>query len=144
MRIAELLSRYELTGTFYISRAFAHEGLSSGEIRELSLRHEIGGHTTTHPNLTKISEAEARREIAENKQFLEETVGKKISMFCYPYGFYNDAVKKIVRESGFVGARTTRAFSRTPLADPYELHTTVHAYPFPLRKKDSSSILLVD
>ncbi len=142
MRLATLLEKYGLTGTFYISRSFApDEMMSEAQIKELSRRHEIGGHTMAHPDLTKIAPAAARKEILENKRWLEAVAQKPLEMFCYPFGAYSADVSRLAREAGFTGARTTRTFSNAPLADAYQMHPTVHAYPFPFRKRDATGYL---
>ena len=52
LRIAELLTRFGLTGTFYIARDYLDERITEAQIKALSCQHEIGAHTLTHPVLT--------------------------------------------------------------------------------------------
>ncbi|MCX6750242.1 MAG: polysaccharide deacetylase family protein, partial [Candidatus Pacearchaeota archaeon] len=93
LRLAKLLKKYNIKGTFYISprnREFKKEDLlTDKEIIELSKDFEIGAHTMTHPRLTKVSEEEAFKEILESKRYLEKLTGKEIKSFCYPGGDYN-------------------------------------------------------
>lgn len=69
---------------------------------------EIGSHTLTHLGLTVISKNEAKRQIVESKKKLETLFNTKVQSFCYPYGFYNDDVAKIVQESGYTNATITK------------------------------------
>lgn len=68
------------------------------KIQELhSLGHEIGSHTCTHPDLTKISLEKMRYELRESKLVLEDITGSEIVGFAYPYSIYNQQVLKEVR-----------------------------------------------
>jgi peptidoglycan/xylan/chitin deacetylase (PgdA/CDA1 family) len=81
--------------------------LSWREIKELSeCGIEIGTHTRTHPDLTRISIAEAEREIIESKAVIEDLLGAQVTTFAYPYGKFNTLVKQIV-EKNFIAACST-------------------------------------
>ncbi len=71
-RVADLLDRHGLRGTFYIARDFLPERMTDAEIRGLGARHEIGAHTLTHPVLTEISLEQAQQEISGSKSWLED------------------------------------------------------------------------
>ncbi|MEK7509186.1 MAG: polysaccharide deacetylase family protein [Patescibacteria group bacterium] len=131
-RVMQLLEKYGLKGTFYIPRDYWGERLSDERIRELSEKFEIGAHTLTHADLTKLSLEEAEREIRGSRKWLEEVTGKPVEIFCYPRGRYTPAVRELVTKARFRGARTTKQFSLT-VGDPFEMETTVHVYPLPVR-----------
>ena len=94
LRIADLLDRYGVKGTFYVCPAAQHttEMLSKDQIKELSSRYTIGAHSMTHPKLTQIPPQESVKEIRASKQWVEETTDKSCTTFCYPYGATNNAV----------------------------------------------------
>jgi peptidoglycan/xylan/chitin deacetylase (PgdA/CDA1 family) len=69
---------------------------------------EIGAHTKTHPHLTLISEKNAYEEILASKKILEEKLNININFFAYPYGDYNENIKKLVEKAGFQGAVITK------------------------------------
>lgn len=73
----------------------------------LGLGHDLGGHTLTHPHLDQIPLAQAREEIFAGKKKLEDTFGREIRHFAYPYGGLTPAVTELVREAGFATACTT-------------------------------------
>jgi peptidoglycan/xylan/chitin deacetylase (PgdA/CDA1 family) len=93
MRLASILKKYGISGTFYVSpkdREFMPEQLLTDEqIKELSKEFEIGAHTMTHPHLTDLSDEHALQEIAGSKEYLERLLGKPVTSFCYPAGYYN-------------------------------------------------------
>src|SRR4030042_185491 len=100
IRLAGLLEKYGIRGTFYIAESWPPNPLSKKDIIALDIRFEIGAHSMTQPDLTKISQAEARREIEDSKTYLEDLLGHKVSMFCYPRGKYNEYVKRMTRDCG--------------------------------------------
>ncbi len=132
LKLGELLKKYRLTGTFYISlknhEFHKSELLSSQEIKDLSKNYEIGAHTLTHPDLTKISVLQAKKEINQSRLYLEKIINKKINSFCYPSGKFNPVIKKLIKKSGFKLARTTKRFMTDLDFDSFLLPTTVHAY----------------
>jgi peptidoglycan/xylan/chitin deacetylase (PgdA/CDA1 family) len=63
---------------------------------------EFGAHSMTHARLTELSLAELERQVRNCKRSLEDLLGKPVFSFAYPYGFFNDEVKKAVAEAGYV------------------------------------------
>jgi peptidoglycan/xylan/chitin deacetylase (PgdA/CDA1 family) len=133
LRVAELLDRYRLTGTFYIAQNFLDERMSDTQLRELAQRHELGAHTLTHPVLTDIPLAQAREEIHGSKIWLEDVLGQEVSAFCYPKGANNTDLQAIVAESGYSMARTVDKFAFAAGENVYAMPTTLQIYPYPLR-----------
>jgi peptidoglycan/xylan/chitin deacetylase (PgdA/CDA1 family) len=131
-RVADLLDRYGLKGTFYIAREYLPERLSDSQLRDLSARHEIGAHTLTHPVLTDIPLAQAREEIAGSRAWLQDVIGQEVRAFCYPRGYSNPALQTLTQESGYSMARGVSPYQFTP-GSRYDVATTIHIYPFPFR-----------
>ena len=71
----------------------------------------IGGHTCSHPILTRLPDHEARTEIVEGRRILTDIAGEPISLFAYPNGRpgddYDARHVRLVREAGFAAAFTT-------------------------------------
>lgn len=138
-RLAGLLDRYGLKGTFYVSPASREldpaERLSAEQIAELARGHEIGAHTWSHPDLTRIPLDEAVAEIEQGRKFIEDITGQPVTSFCYPYGHHNRQLARALRRLGFAYARTVSQYEtggadpRSPGYDPLAAGTTVHAYP---------------
>jgi len=61
----------------------------------------IGSHTASHAVMTSISEAEAARELCESRAQLATILGHDVTMFCFPYGAYSDALIPLCREAGY-------------------------------------------
>jgi peptidoglycan/xylan/chitin deacetylase (PgdA/CDA1 family) len=132
LRIAQLLERYGLTGTFYIApesiELQPRQRLTQHDVRSLATRFEVGGHTSTHRRLPSLSLPEASLDIRQGKEQLEQTIGSAIRSFAYPGGEYDERHVEVVRDAGFVFARTVRRYITTAPRDPLEAGTTVHAY----------------
>jgi peptidoglycan/xylan/chitin deacetylase (PgdA/CDA1 family) len=90
--------------------------------------HEIGSHTLTHPWLTRLSLAAAREEVSSSRKRLEDTFGKPIRHFCYPYGDWNAEVRDLVAEAGYATACTTEPGVNTPTDSPLALKRITARY----------------
>jgi len=87
----------------------------------LSAGMEIGSHSLTHRNLRRLDLPAAREEISGSKKALEDRFGVTIQHFCYPYGSWNESVRDLVREAGYLTASTLRFGVNSPLTPPLEL-----------------------
>jgi len=132
MRLADLLQSKGVSGTFYVPTR-PYNGLTLLTNSELRRLHsdglEIGGHSVSHRNLARLSKADLDHEVQDCKAALEQTLGEPVTMFCYPNGRYSTPVIQCVRKAGYKGARTTRMLSLTSDFDPFEMPTSVQAFP---------------
>ncbi len=63
---------------------------------------EIASHTMTHPDLTTLSDAEVRSEIANASQAIERVTGRKPwPLFRFPFGARDARTTKIVNDMGY-------------------------------------------
>ena len=82
--------------------------MSEDQVKEMAAYGvEFGAHTKTHPYLSSLPIEEAREQIVQCKQKLEQTYGQPFITFAYPYGDLNDEVKSEVRKAGFTFAVST-------------------------------------
>jgi peptidoglycan/xylan/chitin deacetylase (PgdA/CDA1 family) len=71
----------------------------------------IGAHTRSHFAVGRLGEDEARREMRESAQRLEQELGRKVRHFSFPFGDDTAAGARdfaLAREAGFATAVTTR------------------------------------
>lgn len=124
VRIARLLRKYRLKGTFYVApQTKRTERISPAGIRTLiGMGMEIGSHTLTHARLTE----NGTEEIASSKKFLEKRTGRRVTAFCYPWGRHTGRIRKQVQEAGYRIARTTAQFHLSPGSDPLRMRTSLH------------------
>ena len=133
-RVAELLARYGLTGTFYIPRQIRTGVMPLTAIRDLSSNFEIGAHTLNHVFLADADDDTARAEIVGSKSWVQEVTGKPCVMFCPPAGRFNSRHVLMFREAGYAGIRTVELLSldRPRLRNALrEMPTTLQAFPHP-------------
>lgn len=98
-----VLKKYELIGTFYIIRDYVgrENRLTVEQIDEMKKAGmEIGSHSMSHPDLTKISLDEAQSQIFDSRE--------QATTFCYPSGKYNQTVVELVKQAGYSTAVTTK------------------------------------
>lgn len=71
----------------------------------------IGAHTVSHPILTRLDDAAARRELLDSKRELESLLDRPVDLFAYPNGKYrqdwDERHATMAREAGFRAAFTT-------------------------------------
>jgi peptidoglycan/xylan/chitin deacetylase (PgdA/CDA1 family) len=62
---------------------------------------DVEAHTVDHPFLTQCEPREARRQVVENKKFVEAACGKRVRALAYPSGDYDERIIDIARSEGF-------------------------------------------
>lgn len=106
-----LLKKYKAKATVYIVNNFInrHNYLLDWQLKELTASGliTIGNHTNNHPDLTKIKDPAS--EIGRGQHF------------AYPYGFYNDQIKALVRQAGYKTAATSKPGLVESTTDPLAL-----------------------
>jgi peptidoglycan/xylan/chitin deacetylase (PgdA/CDA1 family) len=101
--------------------------LAMPELKDLYEGFTVANHSLTHPHLTKLSLDEARREIVEGREALEQIFGYPIEGFVYPYGDQNAEVRNLVREAGHLYARAVESTrSVFPPADAMDFRASCH------------------
>lgn len=81
--------------------------MSWSEIKELHNHGiEFGAHSLSHPDFTKISLEEVERELVESKSVIEDKLGSSVETFAYPYGKFNNDVKRLTAQNYAVACST--------------------------------------
>lgn len=97
------------------------ELLAWSEIKELNEHGiEFGSHTRTHPDLTRISDAEAQLELTESRLIIEDRLGTKVSTLAYPFGKFNSQIK-LITEGSYDAACSVNLGKTQPDSDFYSL-----------------------
>ncbi|MEJ2745270.1 MAG: polysaccharide deacetylase family protein, partial [bacterium] len=126
-----ILQRRGVSATiFLVSGRIGLDGyLGWKEIREMRRAGiRFGGHTVSHPRLTELSLSEARKEIGDCKKALEDGLEEEVTLFCYPYGYLNRAVRDIVEEVGYRGACCNSPGRLWPDGDVFALKRVTMTY----------------
>lgn len=67
----------------------------------------IGGHTHSHPFLSKLSDTNTAQEISKSLAILETEMGQRITTYAYPYGDYSPATLRILENHQIAYALAT-------------------------------------
>lgn len=92
-KILDILEDYDSVATFFevaTNLKYAPDALRRAE----QMGCEIGSHTTTHANLSKLDAAGIRAEISKTNAEFERVLGHKPTLLRPPYGACNDTVKQ--------------------------------------------------
>ncbi len=126
-----VLLKYNTKATFFIyTNPIDHKKahwMSWDEVKTLDkMGMEIGGHSRTHPVLTKITtDAGLDKEISGGKKILESNLGHPVEVFAYPFGMYNESVVAAVKRAGYLSARTVHAGVWNDSEHRYGIHGTI-------------------
>lgn len=90
-RIMETLKEYNVNATFFLVGFWAEENAELvKKIDESGF--EIGLHSNTHPDMTKLSKSQMKLELETNQNILKNITGKTYTLFRPPFGAYNDVL----------------------------------------------------
>lgn len=96
--------------------------MGAGQLRTLAaLGWEIGSHTMTHPDLTRLSKENLMAELADSRKLLEDTIGRRVRFLAYPFGRFNQMVKDAAKEAGYEAGFTMRRRRSLDWSDPMEI-----------------------
>ncbi len=82
---------------------------------------ELDAHTISHLDLTTLSGAQLRREVAGSRRILQQRFHQPVNFFCYPAGKFDAATIRAVRGAGYLGA-TTELPGEASRTRMFELH----------------------
>jgi peptidoglycan/xylan/chitin deacetylase (PgdA/CDA1 family) len=138
-----ILAKHGVPATFFITAGFVERDpavlqrfqqllgcgtdeivpLDWAQVRELRASGmDIGSHTYTHPNLARLSPAEAEDELRTSKELISDRLGYAIDLFAYPFGkpkvHFTSLTTDVVRATGYrVAAAVT--FRGVRDSDPF-------------------------
>ena len=81
---------------------------------------EVGAHSASHVDLTRLDDPDLEVEIAGSRRTLERYCGREVETFAYPFGRH-DARVRAVAERFFNSAWTTRLATLEAQSDPFAL-----------------------
>ena len=98
--LLDILDEYGVKTTFFLVGIWTEK--YPDMVREIAARgHEVENHSTTHPQMSKLSEAKIIEELRVNSDRIEQITGVRPTLFRPPYGDYNDAVVRTSRAQGY-------------------------------------------
>ena len=100
------------------------QAINESEMAEMSELVDFQSHTRFHPILTTCSEEVARDEVFQSRAELEQKTGRPVVHFAYPNGDYSEREIRLLKEAGYVSARTTDVGWNSKNTDPFRLKIT--------------------
>lgn len=131
-----VLNRYHFPATLYVATGYVGDTsrwlkreqedrrpmLTWAQLQEICESGiECGAHTHSHPELDVLPYLVAQNEIKRCKSLLEDKLGKEVTSFAYPFGYYTAKVRQIVCEAGYTSACTVRYSMSSLSSDPFAL-----------------------
>jgi peptidoglycan/xylan/chitin deacetylase (PgdA/CDA1 family) len=145
--VLPILRRHGIPATVYVttgligkpnpwmSRDSGARMMTAGELRDLvSAGFEIGSHTVTHPDLSKLGYETCLQEMVESRRALEGLLGAPVRTFAYPFCQYGPAALAAAKTAGFRAAVTCHGRGSW---NPYELPRAM------ISRKDGMAVFLL-
>jgi polysaccharide deacetylase family sporulation protein PdaB len=98
-KLLDILDEYGIKTTFFLVNIWLEDYPENA--KEIVARgHEIGMHSVSHPDFTKISADQIKKELLENQKMIKDITGFEANLFRPPFGAYNNQLIQICNELG--------------------------------------------
>jgi peptidoglycan/xylan/chitin deacetylase (PgdA/CDA1 family) len=117
-----ILKERNIPATFYVVTDWIDLKTISFLVNNISEDYEIGSHTITHPDLAKVDNSVANKELLDSKSFIQNNFGINSGLtMSYPFGIYNNYVKQLAKNI-YLAARSTKVgYNSSSTLDKYAL-----------------------
>lgn len=98
-QIMDVCDSYGIKATFFLVGFWIDK--YPDMVAEIAARgFEIGTHSATHPQMSKLTDIECREELSSSSRKLFEITGKPVTLFRPPFGDYNNQLISVARDLG--------------------------------------------
>lgn len=98
--ILDILDQYNVKTTFFMVEFWATK--FPDDVKEIYSRgHEIGNHSSTHPNMSKLSQEDITRELKGAEDAIVQITGVKPTVFRPPFGAYSNSLVETCEANGY-------------------------------------------
>ncbi|MEH7118410.1 polysaccharide deacetylase family protein [Neobacillus vireti] len=91
------LKKYNVSATFFLEGNWTKKNPELAKMI-VSAGHEVGNHSYSHPDMSKLTAAKAREQMMKTNEIIEAATGEKCVWFAPPSGSYRDETVKIANE----------------------------------------------
>lgn len=99
-KIMEILDKHNVKTTFFMTGEWVEKYPNC--VKTLVEKgHDLGNHSTTHPDMTTLSKEKQREQIMNVHNIVKELTGYEMDLFRPPYGAYNNEVIRTCYEVGY-------------------------------------------
>ena len=99
-RLLELLDRHGVEATFFFVGDWCDKYPDAVK-RIAAAGHELGSHSDTHPDMTKLSREQIEQQLARSGEKIEMLTGIRPTLFRAPSGAYDNEVVQTARALGW-------------------------------------------
>ena len=100
LEILDILDDYNVKTTFFLV-GFWVDAYPERTQQIAQRGHEIGNHSTNHPNMPTLSPEQMQQEILQTHQKIEELTGTSPTLFRPPFGDYNNDLIDILHQMDY-------------------------------------------
>lgn len=99
-KIIEVLDKHNIKTTFFMTGEWVEKYPDC--VKTLVEKgHDLGNHSATHPDMTKLSKEAQKEQILKVHDVVKELTGYEMELFRPPYGAYNNEVIRTCYEIGY-------------------------------------------
>ena len=99
-RLLDILDEYGVKATFFLVDTWVERFPEL--VKEIAARgHEIGNHSTTHPQMSRLSRGKILEELTIVADHIQALTGVRPTLFRAPYGDYSNDVILTARGAGY-------------------------------------------
>jgi peptidoglycan-N-acetylglucosamine deacetylase len=91
------LKRHNVSATFFLEGYWTKKNPELAKMI-VSAGHEVGNHSYSHPDMSKLTAAKAREQMNKTNEIIEAATGEKCVWFAPPSGSYRDETVKLANE----------------------------------------------
>lgn len=106
--LLDVLAKYSVKAVFFMVGMWVREQPELAR-RVAAEGHTIGNHTDTHPDLRKITFAQAQDELAACEKTLTEVIGPHSKLFRPPFLLWTDQIREYTESIGLTTVMKTSA-----------------------------------
>ena len=90
-KLLDTLDEYDVKCTFFVVKFWAEK--YPDVLKEIVMRgHEVGTHSATHPNMSKLSSEKITSELVTSIETITSITGQEVHLFRPPFGDYDNKV----------------------------------------------------
>ena len=98
--ILDVLDKFNIKSTFFMTYDFMTK--NSDQVMEIIKRgHEIGNHSTSHPDLNKLKDTRVIKEVMKAHNYIKDLVGVDMCLFRFPFGSYSPRTVSMLKNMGY-------------------------------------------
>ena len=103
-KIMEICTEYGIKATFFLVGIWVEK--YPDMVKKIHQNgFEIGTHSNTHPDMSKLSSTDQKLELETSINLIKNITGQDVKLFRAPYGAYNDSLLSVAEELGLVSVQ---------------------------------------